>query len=249
MASTLDFDAEEQRTIIKMCVALDKTPTQTADILQKSTGKSSVSRTLVYKWHRRFSDGRETVKSDVRSGRPQKTGDDAMTFVERIVKEDRRVSVRDINERTGLSVGAVHKVLKKLGMNKVCARWVPRLLTESDMERRVECSQHFLQRYDRHGDAFLNRIITTDETVINLFDPETKRESSVWKRSTSPPPVKARVSKSAGKVMFIFFLDQRGMLLVHAVPEGQTVNANYYSKVCYFDYTNNILFNYNYTAN
>ena len=28
--------------------------------------------------------------------------------------------------------------------------------------------------YRSEGDAFLDRIITTDETIINLFDPETQ---------------------------------------------------------------------------
>ena len=31
--------------------------------------------------------------------------------------------------------------------------------------------------------------------------------------------------------MFIFFMDVRGMLLVHAVPKGKKVNAQYYAKV------------------
>lgn len=35
--------------------------------------------------------------------------------------------------------------------------------------------------------------------------------------------VKAKVSKSSTKVMFIFLVSQ-DMLLVHAVPEGQTVS-------------------------
>ena len=31
--------------------------------------------------------------------------------------------------------------------------------------------------------------------------------------------------------MFIFFMDRKGVLLTHAVPSGQTVNSEYYSKV------------------
>jgi hypothetical protein len=34
-----------------------------------------------------------------------------------------------------------------------------------------------------------------------------------------------------GKNMFILFMDRKGMLLTHAVPHGQTVNSEYYSKV------------------
>jgi len=44
-------------------------------------------------------------------------------------------------------------------------------------------------------------------------------------------PMKARVTKSGGKTMLIMFADIRGMILMHAVPKGATVNAGYYSKV------------------
>ena len=73
--------------------------------------------------------------------------------------------------------------------------------------------------------------MTTDVSMFNLFDPETKMEPSVWKRVASPPLLKARVTKSAYRVMFIFFIDRKGMLLVHEVRDGQTANADYCSNV------------------
>ena len=47
-----------------------------------------------------------------------------------------------------------------------------------------------------------------------------KGQSAVWNRSGSPPPEKARVTKSGGKHMFIMFCNRRGMILQHAVPKG-----------------------------
>ena len=55
---------------------------------------------------------------------------------------------------------------------------------------------------------FLDRIITTDETWLWHFDPETKAQSSVWKTPGTPPPKKAGVNKSGGKHMFVFFMDR-----------------------------------------
>lgn len=75
----------------------------------------------------------------------------------------------------------------------------------------------YLQQYHRAGEAFLNQIVMTNEMLVNLYDPETKKEGSVWKRCTSPPSVKARGKKSAAKVLFILFLNRQGMLLVHPV--------------------------------
>ena len=65
---------------------------------------------------------------------------------------------------------------------------------------------------------------------------EKKQLSSAWKRKTSPPPLKGKVQKSGRKNMFIFFMDVRDMLLLHAVPEGKTVNAQNYAKVRCFKY-------------
>ena len=57
-------------------------------------------------------------------------------------------------------------------------------------------SKTFLRRYEKEGDDFLNRIITTDETWLFYYDSETKQQSSQWKSNDSPPPRKARMSRS-----------------------------------------------------
>lgn len=229
-----EFNVAEQRTIIKFCAATGKTPVDTMKMLSEATGKPSVCRSIVYKWHKRFSDGRNSVKDDARSGRPGVINSGLVNTVRDMIEEDRRVSIRDLSDQTGVGKTTIDVILKEhLNMNKVCARWIPRILSEENKKARVLASKEFLRRHRVEGDQFLDRIVTTDETLINLFDPETKRESSVWKHPSSPPPLKARVSKSAGRVMFIFFMDRKGMLLVHAVPEGQTVNASYYSKVSF----------------
>lgn len=119
---------------------------------------------------------------------------------------------------------------------QVHARWVPRLLKDHEKERRVQESRSFLRRVDREGDEFLRRVITTDETWLFFYDPETKQQSAVWKTPRSPPPKKARVCKSAAKYMFLMFADMDGMILQHAVPHHETINAEYYSKVCYLTF-------------
>ena len=44
--------------------------------------------------------------------------------------------------------------------------WVPPLLKNHEMERRVMDSKTFLRRFEKEGDTFLNPIITTDETWL-----------------------------------------------------------------------------------
>ena len=95
-------------------------------------------------------------------------------------------------------------------------------------------SERFLRRYQRESSHFLRRIIGTNETWFYNFDPKSKQQSCGWKTASSPPPREANVTKSAGKHMFIVFMDASGVLLTYAVLTGVTANADYYSKVLCF---------------
>ena len=53
----------------------------------------------------------------------------------------------------------------------------------------------------------------------------------MWKHTWSPSPVKACLSKSAGKVMSIIFCDTKGIVLNRMVPDKTIVNGDYYSGV------------------
>ena len=53
----------------------------------------------------------------------------------------------------------------------------------------------------------------------------------MWKHTWSPSPVKARLSKSVGKVMAIIFSDMKGIVLNHMVPDKTFVNGDYYYNV------------------
>ena len=91
----------------------------------------------------------------------------------------------------------------------------------------VECREQLLKRFEREGEKFMDRIVTVDETWISLYTPETKAQSTIWKTPGSPSPKKFKMSQSTKKQMF----DARGVILAHAVPQGQTVDAAYYTKV------------------
>ena len=70
-----------------------------------------------------------------------------------------------------------------------------------------------------------------DESWMYFYNPETKRQSSQWKHAGSPRPKKARQSESTHKLLRIPFFDSTGMINMHWVPTGQTVNVEYYVEV------------------
>ena len=88
---------------------------------------------------------RTSVKDDPRQGRPATVKTSILDVVRDLVNADRRVTVRFIADDLGVFCSTVHRILtQKLGTSKVSARWVPRLLKDSEKERRVACSTHFL---------------------------------------------------------------------------------------------------------
>jgi len=60
----------EQRYAIKFCVKLNKSATETFASLTEAYGDATLSRTMVFKWHKAFREGREHVKYDPHSERP-----------------------------------------------------------------------------------------------------------------------------------------------------------------------------------
>jgi len=185
------------------------TPTDTLKFIQRGNQHTDVSRSLVFAWHKKFRDGLDDVFDKPRSGRPCR-GD--------IISEDRRRSVREISDLTGICVNVVYRILTDtLKMNNVCARWVPRLLTQDQKTTRVQMSRSFLDRFDREEDQFLHRIVNGRNVALPL---RTRVQTAIHGMETLrfSTTKKVRTSKSAGKFMFMFFMDARGLILQHAVP-------------------------------
>ena len=90
-------------------------------------------------------------------------------------------------------------------MRKLCAKMVPKELTEEQKQRKVTICQDLLERQD----DILGHVITGDETWIYQYDPETKRQSAQWKTANSLRPKKFRRSKSRVKTMLLTFFDIR----------------------------------------
>ena len=85
-----------------------------------------------------------------------------------------------------------------------------------------------LARYEAEGDNFLSNIVTGDETWVHHFEPETKRQSMEWHRTTSPKKKKFKAIPSAGKVMATVFWDSEGVILFDVLPHGATINSEVY---------------------
>jgi histone-lysine N-methyltransferase SETMAR len=82
------------------------------------------------------------------------------------------------SHNSGTSKTTIHEVLtEKLEYRKLCARWVPKMLTDDHKTKRTCSALKFLTRYAQEGDEFLNSIVTGNETWVVHRNPEPKQQS------------------------------------------------------------------------
>ena len=71
-----------------------------------------MSRSQEFKWYKAFSEGRESIKDEPRSGRPSTSKtDNNVEIVRALVQSDRRLTVRMIASELNLSHITVHQIL------------------------------------------------------------------------------------------------------------------------------------------
>ena len=170
------------------------------------------------RWVKRINDGQEEpAESDLcdksRSGKPFSAHSSAnINQIDALIRENRRITITELAESLGVSVGSAVKIMDTLGYSKVCARWVSRKLTEAHKQSRLACSE--LLEYCHSEKTFSQRVVIGDETWVHHFKPESKRASMECRHPTSPRSKKFKSQQSAGKVVVTVFWASVGVILV-----------------------------------
>uniref|UniRef100_A0A672Z370 Uncharacterized protein n=1 Tax=Sphaeramia orbicularis TaxID=375764 RepID=A0A672Z370_9TELE len=109
-----------QRSNLKFLVKLGRSPTVCLKL-------------LLFEWHKRFKRGREEVNDDPKG--------------KQLVRSDRRLTVRMMVEQLSLNRESVGTILvEELGMRKVRAKMVPKVLLDDQKKHRVKQSLKFERR-------------------------------------------------------------------------------------------------------
>ena len=141
-------------------------PTDIKAEIDSTLGESAPSFSTVKYWVAEFKRGRTSCQDEHRSGRPNEvTTPEMVKKIHKMVLDDRRIKVRELAGIVGISKSALHRILtESLSMRKLCARWVPRLLTLEQKQRREDVSIQCLAMLQRNKNEFLRRYITMDIT-------------------------------------------------------------------------------------
>ncbi|UYV66495.1 hypothetical protein LAZ67_4001877, partial [Cordylochernes scorpioides] len=195
-------------------------------------GEATLDRSNVYRLYKMFSEGREDVNDEERAGRPStSTTDEKINEVEKMILANRRITVTEVAEDQNISIGSCHSIfINDLGMRRVAAKFVPKLPNCDQKQHRMNIANEMLDSV-RDDPNLLQRVITGDEAWVYGYDVETKAQSSQWKLPHEPRPKKARQVRSNVKVLLTVFFDCRDVVHHEFLPQGRTVNKEYYLQV------------------
>ena len=185
-------DTLEEQYAIKFCFKLGKNARETHGMLQTAFRLSCMNQASAFEWHKIFKEGRKSVRDDERCGRSKEVRTpELIGQIKNFMDKDHRVSIETISAQFDVSVETVHTIIREeLKMQKICAKFVPRVFREDPKERRCHDCREMVELINSDP-AVLDALVTCDESWIYCYDPETKRQSSQWKHAGSPRPKKA----------------------------------------------------------
>jgi histone-lysine N-methyltransferase SETMAR len=123
----------------------------------KVYGDSSPSFSTIKKWAAKFKLGHTSLKNDPREGHPKSaTTPEIIEQVHDMLLDDWRMKVHEIVQTISISKERVEYILhEELDMKKLCARWVPRLLTADQKCTRMKISEQCLEFFNKNKIDFV----------------------------------------------------------------------------------------------
>ena len=87
----------EMRSVIRFLKPRNVLPSEIHHQISQVYGDNAMSDGMVRKWVRMFSEGRENVHDEARSGRPSLVNDDLVRKVNERVRDDIRFTISDLS--------------------------------------------------------------------------------------------------------------------------------------------------------
>lgn len=230
----MELNRDQYRLLIWYCFKRKLSAVKAHDELQAALVDQAPSYATVTRWYREFQAGNECLLDAPRSGRPATAvTEEKIEAARNLIDEDPRVTKKMLATHLGIGSAAVISILHEhLRMRKLCARWIPHVLTDVQKQARMDFCRFLIDRYENATHQRRSEVITGDETFLYHYDVETKRSSAEWVPEGGQRPVKARRSRSQGKRMFAIFFDTTGVVAMVKVEGQATVTSRWYVENC-----------------
>jgi hypothetical protein len=175
-----------------------------------------------------FKDGRTNIHAEERSGRPSVVSDDLQNVDQKICMRRRCTISKLLCEFAQFSPTALYEIITvRLGYNKFCARWVPKMLRR----QRMASVLTFLERYHEDGDEFpitsYERQMTKPGFHLLMLKPTSSQSSGC--RSIDQPSRRSS-NRRLQEILTAVFWGKKGMMMVEFMQLGTTITPELYCK-------------------
>ena len=120
-----------------------------------------------------------------------------MRLIQEIVEQDRCVSIRQIASGIDIASSTVHSILhNNLYLRSLCAKWIPKELSDEQKTARVNSAQELTVLFENHDPQ---KIIYVDEKWFYHRTLGSKVTNRSWCASASDKNKVARISQSDSK--------------------------------------------------
>ena len=160
-------------------------------------GSNKVSYRTVLRWITRFRSGQESLKDNAKSGGAKTSSSNVnVQKIKEILMKDGRYTIWQI----ACLVARTHHIVKHvLKMKKICARWIPHILTNEQKQTRVRVTKQLLKMFPKFDKKKMANIVTGEETSVYFFEPHRKAANKIWAVKHLKRPCIARRVQSAKK--------------------------------------------------
>ena len=144
-------------------------------MLQTAFGASCMNQASVFEWHKKFKEGRESVRDYERCGRSKEVNTpELIGQIKNFMDKDHCVSIETISAQFDISVATVHTIIREeLKMQNIWAKFVLRVLREDQKER------HY------HDSREMVKLINSDPAVLDAL--RWKLDLLLWPRDQEFP--------------------------------------------------------------
>lgn len=216
----MESEKQHFRHILLFYYRKGKNAVQARKKLSDVYGEDVLTARQCQNWFAKFRSGKFDVEDAPRSGRPVEVDEDK---IKALIDANRRITTREISKRLKLSNSTVHDHLKRLGLISKLDIWVPHVLTERNLCRRVDVCDMLLKRQE--NDPFLKRIITGDEKWVVYNNVKRKRS---WSKKDEPAQSTSKADIHQKKVMLSVWWDFKGIVSFELLPDNTTINSEVY---------------------
>ena len=185
----------------------------------------------IQRWIADFNSGeRSSFSDETRSGRPcTARSDENVLRIQNLITDDPKLSIRDLEELTGINRDAIHKILRTvLKLRHVFSVWVPHDLTPQNKENRVIAAQELLHFLQSNPADVEHNYCSVDESWIFHRNVGTKAGNKVWLSKDERRPQVPKGGLTPHKSLLILAVTFDGKFYCQVLPKNMTLNSDGY---------------------